>query len=100
MRDFPHYTELMGLALNRVDLRKNFNHLFTSRELGIPNLEFFTKMLGDLNLKPEECIMVGNDCEMDIIPAKAVGLHTILFTEENNKAIFNYADYLISSMIK
>ena len=93
-------SELMGLALNRVDIKKHFRHLFTSRELGVtkPNLEFFTKILENLNLKPEECIMVGNDYEKDIIPAKAVGLHTILFTEENNAGIFNDADYLISSM--
>ena len=95
-------SEIMGLALNRVDLKKYFRHLFTSRELGVtkPNLEFFTKILDNLNRKPEECIMVGNDYEKDIIPAKAVGLHTILFTKENNITVFKSADSLISSMDK
>ena len=44
--------------------------------------------------------MVGNDYEKDIIPAKAVGLHTILFTKESNITIFKSADSLISSMEK
>lgn len=92
--------ELLGIALNRVNLREHFQYLFTSRELGVakPNLDFFSKILEYLNLQPEECIMVGNDYEKDIIPANKVGLHTILFTEEYSKKFFIHADFLISSM--
>jgi FMN phosphatase YigB (HAD superfamily) len=93
-------TELMGEALNRVDIKKYFHHLFTSRELGVtkPNLEFFNKILENLNLKPDECIMIGNDYKKDIVPAKAVGIHTIFFTEESKDAVFKDADYAINSM--
>ncbi|RFU64693.1 HAD family hydrolase [Peribacillus glennii] len=94
--------ELMGVALNRVNIRKYFRHLFTSCELGVskPNLNFFNKIVKKLSLRPEECIMVGNDYEKDIVPAKAVGIHTIFFTKESNNAIINDADYLINSMNK
>ncbi|RKL65151.1 HAD family hydrolase [Salipaludibacillus neizhouensis] len=93
-------TELMGEALNRVDLRKYFNFLFTSRELGVtkPNLDFFNKIVSNLHLKPEECIMIGNDYEKEIVPSKAVGMHTIFFTEERKRAVFMDADYTINSM--
>jgi len=31
------------------------------------------------NLKPEEVLVVGNDCENDILPAQAHGLQAVLF---------------------
>ncbi|WP_230200203.1 HAD family hydrolase [Bacillus niameyensis] len=93
-------TELMALALNRVGIKKYFHHLFTSRELKAakPNPDFFKKVVENLNFKPEECMMVGNDYEKDIVPAKAVGIHTVLFAEEGRDAVFANADYVIHSI--
>ncbi|WP_369809988.1 HAD family hydrolase [Gracilibacillus caseinilyticus] len=53
-----------------------------------------------MNLKPKECMMIGNDYLKDIVPAKAVGLHTILFTDDENTKIekCSDADYTIHSM--
>lgn len=92
--------ELMGVALNRVGLRSYFQHLFTSRELGFtkPDLNFFKQILSHLNLQPEECMMIGNDYEKDIIPAKAVGMRTILFNEEPSDSENTKADATIYSM--
>jgi FMN phosphatase YigB (HAD superfamily) len=42
--------------------------------------------------------MVGNDYEKDIVPAKAVGIHTILFIDESKSVLFSDADFMISSM--
>ncbi|WP_218939070.1 MULTISPECIES: HAD family hydrolase [Lysinibacillus] len=92
--------ERMGVALNRINIKNYFQHLFTSRELGVskPDLEFFNQIIKKLNLTPAECIMVGNDYEKDIVPAKRIGLHTILFIEDGHHAIFDDADYAITSM--
>jgi HAD superfamily hydrolase (TIGR01509 family) len=92
--------KLMGVALNRVDIKEYFQHLFTSLELGAtkPNLDFFKNIIQKTNLKPNECIMVGNDYEKDIVPAKAVGIHTILFIDESKSVLFSDADFMISSM--
>ena len=92
--------ELMGVALNRIHIKNYFTHLFTSRELGVskPDLEFFNQIIKKLNLTPAECIMVGNDYIKDIVPAKAIGLHTILYTDNWNHTIFDDADYVITSM--
>lgn len=92
--------KLMGIALNRVEILQYFRYLFTSHELGVtkPNPQFFNKIIQKLNLSPEECIMVGNDYEKDIVPAKAVGIHTILFNEGNTVSLTNDADFTISSM--
>jgi putative hydrolase of the HAD superfamily len=71
--------ELMGQALDRVAVRPYFHHLWTSKELGAakPNPEFFLAITRRLGLRPEECVMVGNDYAKDIAGAKAAGLRTI-----------------------
>lgn len=71
--------ELMGLALERVGIRHFFDHLWTSRELGAnkPDTTFFEAVLRELDLEPAACIMVGNDYEKDIAPAKSIGMWTI-----------------------
>ena len=93
-------SELLGMALKRVDIQQYFQYLFTSRELGFskPSLDFFNKIVQTLDFTPQECIMVGNDYNKDIIPAKKIGMQTILFSQVSNKENFNYADYVINSM--
>ena len=92
--------ELMGKALERVDIRKYFKHLFTSNELGYskPSLEFFNKISLMLNIEASNCIMVGNDYFKDIAPAKQIGMRTILLSEKINESLMTYADVVITSM--
>ena len=45
-----------------------------------PNLKYYEELLERHNLKPEECIMVGNDVEEDMIPAKKLGMDRFLLT--------------------
>jgi putative hydrolase of the HAD superfamily len=71
--------ELMGRALERAGIRHFFDHLWTSRELGAskPAIAFFQAVLRELELEPPSCVMVGNDYEKDIVPAKAAGMWTV-----------------------
>ena len=71
--------DLMGRALERAGIRHFFDHLWTSRELGAtkPSSVFFQAILRELELEPQACVMVGNDYEKDIVPAKAVGMWTV-----------------------
>ncbi|PER78621.1 HAD family hydrolase [Priestia megaterium] len=91
---------LMGIALKRVDIQQYFQYLFTSRELVFskPSLEFFNKIVQTLGFTPQECIMVGNDYDKDIIPAKKIGMQTILFSQVSKDENFNYANYVTNSM--
>ncbi|MFV5315436.1 HAD family hydrolase [Priestia megaterium] len=93
-------SELLGMALKRVDIQQYFQYLFTSRELGFskPSLDFFNKIVQTLGITPQECIMIGNDYNKDIIPAKKIGMQTILFSQVSKDANFNYADYVMNSM--
>lgn len=94
---------LMGLALERAGLRKYFQRLFTSRELGTgkPNPEFFRAAALRLGIEPGECVMIGNSYEQDIAPAKAAGLQTVLVgevSEAERSARFPAADAVVCSL--
>jgi len=91
---------LMRQALKRVHLVKYFLFYFTSKELGNekPDKRFFTKICEKIKVKPEECVMVGNDYKKDIEGAKSVGMQTILFNEKNSKGKYTSADKVIKSM--
>ena len=75
--------ELMGQALARVGIRQYFDHLWTSKELGAtkPELDFFRGVLARLALPPWACVMVGDDYEKDIWPARVVGMRAVWFAE-------------------
>lgn len=44
-----------------------------------PQLKYYKEVLQDINRKPEDCLMVGNDVQEDLI-AKKLGLKTYLIT--------------------
>ena len=45
-----------------------------------PNPKYYEELLEKMDLKPEECIMVGNDVEEDMIPAEILGMERFLLT--------------------
>ena len=46
-----------------------------------PNPAYYQDILARFGLKPEECLMLGNDVEEDILPAAGLGLETFLVTD-------------------
>lgn len=47
-----------------------------------PNVEYYIEILEKLNGTPKDTIMIGDDLEMDILPAKKLGIKTIHFGVE------------------
>ena len=45
-----------------------------------PNPKYYEELLQKLGLKLEECIMVGNDVEEDMVPTKQLGMQNFLLT--------------------
>ncbi len=43
-----------------------------------PDLRLFLRACDDLGVTPEECIMVGDRIDNDIVPAKVLGMRTVL----------------------
>lgn len=46
-----------------------------------PNPKYYLEILGKIGCTPEECIMVGNDVNEDMMPAKALGMQVFLLTD-------------------
>lgn len=46
-----------------------------------PNPAYYEDILNHLSLAPEDCLMVGNDVEEDIVPAASLGMSTFLVTD-------------------
>ncbi len=59
-----------------------------------PNPKYYQELLQKLQLKPEECIMVGNDYEEDIVPTEKLGMQGFLLTDclinKNDRDISEY----------
>lgn len=92
--------ELMGKALERVNIKQYFQYLFTSKELGArkPSVEFFNEILERVGIAGHEGVMVGNDYNKDIVPAKSTGMKTILFSKTIGEEETLCADAVICSM--
>ena len=61
-----------------------------------PNPKYYMELLERHNLKPEECIMVGNDVEEDMVPAEKLGMQVFLLTNclinKNDRDITAYSN--------
>ena len=59
-----------------------------------PNPKYYLELLDKLGLKPEECIMVGNDFDEDIVTTESLGMQGFLLTDciinKNNKDTSKY----------
>jgi FMN phosphatase YigB (HAD superfamily) len=91
--------ELMGQALARVGLRSFFRDLWTSKELGAtkPEPAFYRAVLERLAIPAAACVMIGDDYQKDIVPAKRMGMRTVWLTDPP-RAEAPAADAIISSM--
>ncbi|MBR9703510.1 HAD-IA family hydrolase, partial [Candidatus Woesearchaeota archaeon] len=58
----------------------------------------FQKALEQLNLKPEECLMVGDNSERDIKGAQALGIKTVLAKYGATQKSTTKADYEINKI--
>ncbi|MDP4268129.1 MAG: HAD family hydrolase [Bacteroidota bacterium] len=98
-------TNLMINALKLVDIDRYFKGFYTSIDLGYskPDLMYFRTILEQTGYSADEIIMVGNDYNKDIVPAKKVGMKTIYFaypdiidakTDDADQVIYNFKDLL------
>ncbi len=82
---------LLGLAANQparvIDQLDQFGigNLFHHREVSghhgyrKPDVRLFLRACEDLGVEPGECIMVGDRIDNDIVPARVLGMRTVLF---------------------
>ena len=69
-----------------------------------PNPDYYTEVLRRIDAKPEECIMVGNDVDEDMIAASSIGIKGFLLTtntiNRKNKDISCYPNGGVEEMIE
>jgi putative hydrolase of the HAD superfamily len=71
--------ELLDL-LEEKSLLECFTHRLTQDDFSTtkPDIRFYDQMLKSSGVEPQQCIMVGDRIDKDVIPAKLLGMKTIL----------------------
>ncbi len=71
--------EFVGLQVNIFDhITTGENSRFTK-----PNPNYYRDIAETIEIAPKKCLMVGNDINNDILPAKEIGMQTFFFKEVN-----------------
>lgn len=93
-------TNDMKKALKRIGADVYFQEFYSQKELGFkkPDPRFFEAVISKAGLSSNECVMIGNIYEKDIIGAKSTGLKTIFFNENNVSGDFPLADITLHQM--
>lgn len=93
--------------LEEFGILKYFDIVIASEEVGVskPNKEIFNIALSKVNRMPQECVMIGDRLDNDIVPAKQIGMKTIWIRQglakyqEKSIGISN-SNYIIDSLIE
>lgn len=85
--------------LIRLKLALFFEDVFVSEALGEDKSEaFYRKILKALTARPEDCLMVGDNEERDIVPAKAIGMKTARMFSGKHASMPTKADFSIKDV--
>lgn len=84
--------------IDKTDTRKYFEHIFISEEIGSqkPHKEFFDHVLGTINKKPDECLVIGDSDKSDIQGAINAGIDSVYISFDggrSKKATYNVSSY-------
>jgi len=74
-------------VLEKFQLNKLFDEIFLSYQLGLIKTDknFLKHILTQLNHSPEDCVLVGDSIQSDIIPAKRANIKPILIDRKNTR---------------
>lgn len=80
--------------LKKLKIQEFFDFIFTyeSFKLIKPDLEIFKKIINKIGVKPDECLMVGDRYDVDLVPAKEVGMQ--IFEVKGPEDIENLKNFL------
>lgn len=90
-------TQQTKMAHSKLD--KYFDRIYSSEELGInkPNTEIFHWAVSSVHGRKKECLMIGDDLEVDMIGAKNYGIDTAWFNPAGLESVFR-PTYTIRNM--
>lgn len=75
------FSEAQIPKMHSSDIYRYFNHFFLSEEVGYmkPNPRFFLATLERLGASPQDCVVIGDDYNVDIVGASHAGIPTIFY---------------------
>ena len=78
------FNEVQFTKIRNSGLDKYFKKVVTSESTGYlkPRIEIFDYAVTSVNARKKECIMIGDDLEIDILGAKNAGLDQVFFNPE------------------
>lgn len=78
------FSDVQFKKLERTGLRDYFKFIITSEEAGAhkPSPYIFNYTLGKLQAEADECLMVGDDPEVDLVGARACGMDQMFVNHE------------------
>ena len=78
------FRETQLSKIKNCDLTKYFQYVFTSETIGYnkPNPKTFHWAMSSVNGRKGECLMIGDDNEIDIMGAKAAGMDQVFYNPE------------------
>lgn len=81
------FPDVQEIKMEKSGLKPFFNKLITSEEAGWqkPNVSIFHYAVKEVNAQIEECIMVGDDLNVDVIGARNAGMDQVFFNREGIK---------------
>jgi len=87
--------DLIQYKLQKLGLRSYFDLVVSAEDAGVmkPSAKYFTAVLEKFKLHPEESVMIGDDWKKDLEPAAALGMRTIKWGEEDNRANGSIRDF-------
>jgi putative hydrolase of the HAD superfamily len=95
------FKEVQYIKVERSGLAKYFQQIITSEEAGCnkPNIQIFLYALEKTSANASECLMIGDDLEVDVQGAKDAGMDQVFVNLENcihNKSI----NYEVKSLLE
>lgn len=69
--------------MEKVGIKKYFSHIYTAEKYAKPQKEAFLQAVGNNNLN--ECVMIGDNLNIDILGAKDTGINNLIWLNNNNK---------------
>lgn len=96
--------EIKLARIEQLGLLKYFDHIFTSDLVGRnkPHPKMFLQVLEHYKVAAEQCVMIGDHPEVDLVTAKELGMHTVWQKQGVAKYFggksYEYVDYEIDSI--
>ena len=84
------YAEVVRDGIEKIGIARFFNEVVISAEVGYikPHPKPFEMLLSGMNLRPSECVHIGDNWLADIQGAKSIGMQAVFITQYTPNEVF------------